>query len=48
MTMTEPVQKTTPSAPLYDPRYEHDACGIGAVWISGRKSYRTWTTLEVQ
>ena len=28
--------------PLYDPRFEHDACGIGAVVdIKGRKSHRT-------
>ena len=33
--------KTRP-APLYDPRFEHDACGIGAVVdIKGRKSHRT-------
>ena len=26
---------------LYDPRYEHDSCGIGAVVdISGRRSHR--------
>ena len=32
-------QKT---APLYDPRFEHDACGIGAVVdIQGRQSHRT-------
>ena len=32
-------QKT---APLYDPRFEHDACGIGAVVdIRGRQSHRT-------
>ena len=29
-------------APLYDPRFEHDACGIGAVVdIQGRQSHRT-------
>lgn len=29
-------------APLYDPRFEHDACGIGAVVdIRGRQSHRT-------
>ena len=27
---------------LYEPRFEHDACGIGAVVdIQGRKSYQT-------
>ena len=27
---------------LYDPRFEHDACGIGAVVdIKGRKSHQT-------
>ncbi len=32
-------QKT---APLYDPRFEHDACGIGAVVdIQGRQSHQT-------
>ncbi len=31
-----------PRAPLYDPRFEHDACGIGAVVdIKGRKSRQT-------
>ena len=34
--------KTRPAAPLYDPRFEHDACGIGAVVdIKGRKSHQT-------
>ena len=34
--------KQTKNAPLYDPRFEHDACGIGAVVdIKGRKSHRT-------
>ena len=29
-------------AGLYDPRYEHDNCGIGAVVdIQGRKSHKT-------
>ena len=33
---------TGPIPPLYDPRFEHDACGIGAVVdIKGRKSHRT-------
>ena len=28
--------------PLYDPAFEHDACGIGAVVdLKGRKSYET-------
>ena len=28
--------------PLYSPRFEHDACGIGAVVdLKGRKSYQT-------
>ena len=31
--------------PLYDPRFEHDACGIGAVVdLRGRKAARPWTT----
>lgn len=35
-------QTQTPAAPLYDPRLEHDACGIGAVVdIKGRKSHQT-------
>ena len=30
------------TSPLYDPRFEHDACGIGAVVdLKGRKSYAT-------
>jgi len=30
------------TSPLYDPRFEHDACGIGAVVdLGGRKTYRT-------
>ena len=34
--------KTRPVSPLYDPRFEHDACGIGAVVdIQGRQSHRT-------
>lgn len=34
--------KTRPVSPLYDPRFEHDACGIGAVVdIKGRKSHQT-------
>ena len=34
--------KTRCAAPLYDPRFEHDACGIGAVVdIKGRKSHQT-------
>jgi len=34
--------KQAKSAPLYDPRFEHDACGIGAVVdIKGRRSHRT-------
>ena len=33
-------QKTTLG--LYDPQFEHDACGIGAVVdIKGRKSHQT-------
>ena len=33
------------TAPLYDPRFEHDACGIGAVVdIQGRQSTGPWTT----
>ena len=32
----------TYTSPLYDPRFEHDACGIGAVVdIKGRKTYET-------
>lgn len=34
--------QTRPAAPLYDPRFEHDACGIGAVVdIKGRKTHQT-------
>ena len=34
--------KQAKNAPLYDPRFEHDACGIGAVVdIKGRRSHRT-------
>ena len=34
--------KARPAAPLYDPRFEHDACGIGAVVdIKGRRTHRT-------
>ena len=33
------VKKTLPTPPLYDPAFEHDACGIGVcVDIKGRKS----------
>ena len=39
--MLESDQRTLQN-PLYDPRFEHDACGIGAVVdLRGRKSYRT-------
>ena len=35
-------KETGPVAPLYDPRFEHDACGIGAVVdIKGRKTHQT-------
>ena len=35
-------KETGPAAPLYDPRFEHDACGIGAVVdIKGRKTHQT-------
>ena len=35
------TQRTAPAG-LYDPRYEHDNCGIGAVVdIKGRKSHKT-------
>ena len=35
-------KETRPMAPLYDPRFEHDACGIGAVVdIKGRKTHQT-------
>ena len=35
------TQRTAPAG-LYDPRYEHDNCGIGAVVdITGRKSHKT-------
>ena len=34
--------ETRPAAPLYNPQFEHDACGIGAVVdIKGRKSHQT-------
>ena len=34
-------ERTAPAG-LYDPRFEHDACGIGAVVdIQGRKSHQT-------
>ena len=35
------TERTTPAG-LYDSRFEHDNCGIGAVVdIKGRKSHRT-------
>ena len=35
-------KETRPVAPLYDSRFEHDACGIGAVVdIKGRKTHQT-------
>ena len=35
-------KETRPAAPLYDPQFEHDACGIGAVVdIKGRKTHQT-------
>ena len=35
-------KETRPAAPMYDPRFEHDACGIGAVVdIKGRKTHQT-------
>ncbi|MCI8527389.1 MAG: hypothetical protein HFF17_16075, partial [Oscillospiraceae bacterium] len=35
-------KQTGPAVPLYDPRFEHDACGIGAVVdIKGRKTHQT-------
>jgi glutamate synthase (ferredoxin) len=35
-------KETGPAVPLYDPRFEHDACGIGAVVdIKGRKTHQT-------
>ena len=35
------TERTTPAG-LYDPRFEHDNCGIGAVVdIKGRKSHQT-------
>ena len=37
--MPEPNQRTSP---LYDPRFEHDACGIGAVVdLRGEKTYQS-------
>ena len=37
--MLEPDQR---NQPLYDPRFEHDSCGIGAVVdLKGCKSYET-------
>ena len=37
--MMGPDQRTSP---LYDPSFEHDACGIGAVVdLKGRKTYET-------
>ena len=36
------TETTMPAQGLYDPRFEHDACGIGCVVdIKGRKSYAT-------
>ncbi|MCC8182274.1 MAG: glutamate synthase large subunit, partial [Clostridiales bacterium] len=36
------TESTMPAQGLYDPRFEHDACGIGCVVdIKGRKSYAT-------
>ena len=35
------TERTTPAG-LYDPQFEHDNCGIGAVVdIKGRKSHKT-------
>lgn len=41
--MTEMRTETTmPAQGLYDPRFEHDACGIGTVVdIKGRKTHAT-------
>lgn len=37
-----PYQPPFPPSGLYDPRFEHDNCGIGAVVdIKGRKSHKT-------
>ena len=40
--MKEAGQRRNASSPLYDPRLEHDACGIGAVVdLRGRRSHQT-------
>ena len=37
-----PCQQPFPPSGLYDPRFEHDNCGIGAVVdIKGQKSHKT-------
>jgi glutamate synthase (ferredoxin) len=33
-----PVRRKPPDAPLYDPRFEHDACGIGFVADAGGRN----------
>jgi glutamate synthase (NADPH/NADH) large chain len=39
--MEQFTERNAPAG-LYDPRFEHDACGIGAVVdIKGRKSHQT-------
>ena len=51
--MMGPDQRTSP---LYDPSFEHDACGIGAVVdLKGRRTYETvdnarksWSTAPVR
>ena len=36
------TETTMPAQGLYDPRFEHDACGIGTVVdITGRKTHAT-------
>lgn len=36
------TETTMPAQGLYDPRFEHDACGIGTVVdIKGRKTHAT-------
>ena len=41
------TENSTPLG-LYDPQFEHDACGIGAVVdIKGRKSHQTVSDAQI-
>lgn len=36
-----PAAPALPAAPLYDPRFEHDACGVAFVAETGRARQRS-------